>query len=91
MLIAFLINAGLRILPVQMLAATGKAKLNAYCAAFTAIFHAISFNLVITELNLEAGAILTGIIYLISAALSWVLLLHNRNVIKKGEICITKK
>lgn len=76
--LVYMINAGIRIVPVQVMAALGKAKLNAYVSVATAIVHAVVFYFAISNISLMAGALLTGVVYFVSSALLWCILIYYK-------------
>ena len=67
-----------------MMAALGKAKINAYISVATAIAHAIVFYLAISKMSMIAGDVLTGGVYFASSITLWCVLVHYKN--KSAEI-----
>jgi len=76
--ITFWINSGFRIIPIQMLAATGQAKSNAFISAATALIHFFLFSYAIKEWGINASAFATGIVYVFSATISWFVLYKSQ-------------
>lgn len=82
--VVYMINAGLRILPVQMMAALGKAKANAYISVITALLHVVLFYIAISKFDLYVGAIATGGIYLISTVMLWIVLVWYKKSLNEN-------
>lgn len=76
--LVYMINAGIRIVPVQVMAALGKAKLNAYVSVATAFLHAVVFYFAIAKIGVMAGALLTGAVYIVSAVSLWGVLIYYK-------------
>lgn len=66
------VNAIFRMVPLNIMAAIGHSKFNAYVSVFTCIIHAILDYLFISMWNVNGIAYATIIVYMISAIIMWV-------------------
>ena len=66
------VNATFRMVPLNIMAAIGHSKFNAYVSVFTCIIHAILDYLFISLWNVNGIAYATIIVYIISAIIMWI-------------------
>ncbi|MGF7012287.1 O-antigen/teichoic acid export membrane protein [Lachnospiraceae bacterium PF1-22] len=71
------INAGVRIMPMNMLAAIGEARLNAFISVGTCLVHFIVDYFAIGKLGLSGVGIASGIVYFASGLLYWIILFRK--------------
>ena len=78
--LAYGINAGIRIVPLNVLSSTGHEKLNAVFAIGGCIIHIAAAWVILKYFNIEALPIATAIVYIIIGIFAWYFLWHsNKN------------
>lgn len=78
--VIYAINAGLRMIPLNMLPAIGKTKFCAVASILTCVFHAVLDYFLIANYGVSGAAYAAGIVYMLSAVSYW---LYMRFVCKK--------
>lgn len=80
------INAAVRMVPLNILAAVGQSKFNAYVSGVTCVAHAILDCLFISLWQVNGIAYAAIIVYIISAIVMWVHLIRTCNNISKSSL-----
>lgn len=80
------VNAAVRMVPLNVLAAVGQSKFNAYVSVATCLIHAVLDWLFISMWQVNGIAYATIIVYIISAIVMWVHFVKTCNNISKKSL-----